>query len=609
MPNTRTTDHSGSLVIRDVDGKPSRLEGLAVPYGVTIETALGREKFGMGAYAEMVTAVRNGERLAYLTRHGKDGGQIAAVVDSLTERRDGLHFGSELMRVPDGSDLTPAAWDAVGAIRAGISGVSVEFIPGVMSRKGDTVEHRSGVRLAAIAGSYAPAYVSARASLRSAAHAAGGTFAMPNLSVEALTQRRDAIDSEIATVRSLAEAESREPTTEERDSITALEGRKGNVSALITTAEAEATRRDAERKAMPAAVPATTHGSPAVITRAATVYGPGTGVSYFADLAAQSRDAAAAERMSRHRALVTDLAGQIERGVESGELAGAFPTQYYPDLYVPDMSYTGPLSAFFAETPITSPNPIIVPTFATQTGDTAIQATESTALANVDVTTTPKTVTPTTIGGETIVSRQAVDGASPGVDVIIGNQLREILMRDREREIALVLEAITSSGAIADTAGTTAVASGRDLVRGIQTICAQFYTGAAAGGAGARFLPPEGWFSNATDWGNLVAGEDTNGRPLMPYINPMNANGQLMQPGMQKGVLAGVPVEPAWAILAATNHIVARKNDAMQWKSAVLDVRLDERNGPVSIVFAVYQYFVFAVLQPKGVRRYTYTNV
>jgi hypothetical protein len=82
-----------------------------------------------------------------------------------------------------------------------------------------------------------------------------------------------------------------------------------------------------------------------------------------------------------------------------------------------------------------------------------------------------------------------------------------------------------------------------------------------------------------------------------------------MDPGFQTGVLGGVPIRPAWAILAATNHIIARKNDGMQWKSAVLDVQLTERNGPVSIVFAVWQYFVFAVLQPKGVRRYTYTNV
>ena len=66
-------------------------------------------------------------------------------------------------------------------------------------------------------------------------------------------------------------------------------------------------------------------------------------------------------------------------------------------------------------------------------------------LPNVDIATAPQALTPKTIGGETIVSRQAVDGASPGTDVIIANELRELLMRDTEREIALVLEALTTS--------------------------------------------------------------------------------------------------------------------------------------------------------------------
>jgi hypothetical protein len=79
--------------------------------------------------------------------------------------------------------------------------------------------------------------------------------------------------------------------------------------------------------------------------------------------------------------------------------------------------------------------------------------------------------------------------------------------------------------------------------------------------------------------------------------------------GFQSAVIGGVPVTPAWALLAPTNEIIARKNDARQWKSAVLDLRLIEREGPQSIVFAIWQYFAFAVLQPKGVRRYTYTNV
>jgi hypothetical protein len=591
------TDARGNIVIRDAeDGTPSRIEGLAIPYGTTISIAGGKERFKYGAFRDAVAAVKSGERYAYLTAHD---GSIAAVIDSLTEKRDGLYFGAELLSVP--------AADEVRAIVAkGINGVSAEIIPGVVARHGDVQEHISGVRLAAVAGSYAPAYLGARAMLRDAARQEVRT--VPNLSVAALTERRSAIASEATTIRTIAETEGRDLEPQERDALAAIEARTANIDTLLTDARAETERRDAERSALPQR----SAGSPAFVTRAETVYGPGTERSYFSDLMAMTlkRDSDAIQRMTRHRMLVTDLAEQIEkRAVESTELAGAYPTNYYPDLYVPDIAYTGPLSAFFAVTPISAPNPIIVPSFASVTGDTAPQATENTALSNVDVATAPKTLTPKTIGGETIVSRQSVDGASPGTDVIIGGQLRELLMRDTEREIALVLEALTASGTIADTAGTGGAQSGRDLYKGIAALLGTFYAGAAAGGAGARMLPAEGVFVNSTDWGNLVAGEDTTGRPLLAYINPTNALGQLVGAGFQKGQIGGVPVEPAWAILSALNEIIARRNDARQWKSAVLDVRLMEREGPQSVVFAIMQYFGFAVLEPKGVRRYTYTNV
>jgi HK97 family phage major capsid protein/HK97 family phage prohead protease len=589
----------GRIEVRDVEGAPGRFEGIALPYGATIEVSYGRERFVRGAFSEAVAAINAGEKVAYLNRHGVDGGVPVGVVNQAQERSEGLWFAGDYLDVPE----TPQARSQV---LSGINGVSVEFVPGKFRRKGNVVEHYAGVRLAAIAGSYAPAYRQARVALRSVARATERKSRVPNLTVAALTERRDSITSQISAVRSIAETEDRALDDTETSDIETLSGRLSNVDALIVEARIEEKRRDAERSALPARAAG---GTGAVITRAETVYGPQNEFSFFSDLMTANRDAAASQRLHRHKSLVLDLAEQMNRAVDSSDIAGAYPTNYYPDLYVPDIAYTGPLSAFFAVTPITAPNPIIVPSFATVTGDTDVQSAEGAALANVDVTTAPKTLTPKTIGGETIVSRQAVDGASPGTDIIIGNQLRELLMRDTEREIALVLEALTAAGTIADTAGTTPAASGRDLHKGIAAALGAYYAGAAAGGAGARMLPAEGVFVNSKDWGNLTAGEDTAGRPMLSYINPTNALGQLTAPGFQKGVIGGVPVEPAWAILNPINEIIARRNDARQWKSAVLDVRLMEREGPVSVVFAIWQYFGFAVLEPKGVRKYTYTNV
>lgn len=585
---------AGKVEIRAAEGEPTRIEGMAVPFGVTLDFGRGKERFVKGAFAQMVRAVNGGERLAYLNRHGEFGGVPVSIIDHLEERDAGLYFSSEIL------DDIPESTQSKAHIRSGINGASVEFMPGLSRRKGSVVEHYSGVRLAAIAGAYAPAYVDARVALRSATAQKGTGM---TLSTDALSERKGSLTAEITTIRTLAESENRALEDTETAQITALTTRIANVDALIADAAAEAERRSMER----ASLPQSAH--PIRATRQETVYGPGRDVSFFSDLVAQSRDVNAAQRIARHKALITDIANQLERrAVETSELAGAYPTNYYPDLYVPDLTYNGPFGAFFAVTPITAPNPIIVPSFASVTGDTAPQSAENSAVANVDVATAPKTLTPKTIGGESIVARQAVDGASPGTDVIIGNELRELLMRDTEREIALVLEALTAAGTIADTAGTGAAQSGGDLYRGLTAAIGKYYAGTAVGGVGARFLPAEGVFVNAVDWGNLLAGTDSTGRPLMPFLNPSNSNAEVSA-GFQAGNIGGIPVVPAWAILDAKNEIIARRNDARQWKSSVLDVRYMEREGPQSVVFAVWQYFGFAVLEPKGVQKHTYTNV
>jgi len=592
MPQHRTTT-LGNIQVRDVEGQPSRFEGMALPFGVTIDVSYGRERFIRGAFANMVQAINSGERIAYLNRHGVDGGVPVGTIDNLQERDDGLYFAGAYMEMPE-------AVQSRAQVANGINGVSVEFVPGKFRRKADIIEHYSDARLAAIAGSYAPAYRQARVALRSVARATEG-IGMPALATSALTERRSAITQQIATIRSLAESENRSIDDGETQEIETLTNRLTNIDALITDAAADSQRRDAERNSLPRVA----SGAPAQVTRAESIYGPQSGHSYFRDLL--SRDSDAISRLHQHKALITDVAQQMNRAVDSSDIAGAYPTSYYPDLYVPDIAYSGPLSAFFATTTITAPNPIIVPKFETATGDTDVQTVENAPVANIDITTGPLPMTPKTIGGETIVSRQAVDGANPGTDVIISNHLRELLMRDTEREIALVLEALPSSGAIADTAGTGN--AGADLHAGLAGALGAYYAGSAAGGAGARMLPAEAVFVNATDWGNLVGATDASGRPLLAYVNPQNALGQQGAAGFQSAVIGGVPVTPAWALLADTNEIVARRNDARQWKSAILDIRLMEREGPQSIVFAIWQYFGFAVLEPKGVRRYTYTNV
>ena len=604
----RWTDGAG--VVRAHDART--LDGIAVPYGQPTRFLDGTtETIMAGAFRESVARwnARADARPAYLRAHG---GEVVAAVVELRDTPEGVRFRAELMR-DEHDALTPAAAAYVAQVRAGVTGASVEMAPRRThpTRDGYAVDVAD---LLAIAGSHAPAYDAARIVARDQGGApmrcvtCGGPVHAPGVTCP--RSAPIAFGDRLATLRSDAEAEARSIA-----SVATTEGR-------AMTAEEDAAHRDAQERAArlgrqhdaytaerdrltreQSAVAGIAPSGTIRVTRHEAVYRGRAGESYFADLVGEARgDRASAERLGRHRALVTDLAGQLaERTIESSDISGAYPTQYMPDLYVPDLTYTGPLSAFFASTPIDSARPIVVPAFdgATSSGDTGRQTTENTALPNVDTSTKPLSVTPVTIGGESIVARQVVDGASPGADQIIGGRLRELLMRDREREIAVVLDALTSAGAIADTAGTGAAQSGRDLARGVALAVATMFS--------TRFLPAEGTFLNTANYLKLMQGEDSTGRPIVPMINPMNSNATA-DSGFTGAVIGGAPTALGWALAAASAVVVARRNDARQWQSAVLDIRLVEREGPQSVVFAVWQYFAYAVLEPAGVKRWTYTD-
>ena len=81
-----------------------------------------------GAFCRGCRSDQTGERLAYLNRHGADGGVPVGVITEAQERSDGLWFTGDYLDVPE----TPQARSQV---QSGINGVSVEFVPGKFRRK------------------------------------------------------------------------------------------------------------------------------------------------------------------------------------------------------------------------------------------------------------------------------------------------------------------------------------------------------------------------------------------------------------------------------------------------------------------------------------------
>ena len=154
-----------------------------------------------------------------------------------------MHFGGEFLDVPE-------VTQSRSQIQSGLNGVSIEFVPGKTRRKDGVAEYYDGVRLAAIAGSYAPAYREATVALRNVSHSQGRSGTL--LTESALVERRSTITDSIAAIRSMAETEDRSLDDGEQTELDTMERRLRNVDALITEAKQESQRRDAERRAIPA---------------------------------------------------------------------------------------------------------------------------------------------------------------------------------------------------------------------------------------------------------------------------------------------------------------------------------------------------------------------
>lgn len=163
MTEAYQTTTAGELALRaqggDGDGDGRTIEGLAVPYGVpvsgpTVEYGELSETFAPGSFRDAIAA-RNGQPVAILDAHR--GRAVGSAV--LHETTAGLRFAGRLF-------TSEAARDFAERVAGGISGVSIEFLPGKVTRSRGGITHTAVRAIGAIAGAYAPAYASAGAAIR-----------------------------------------------------------------------------------------------------------------------------------------------------------------------------------------------------------------------------------------------------------------------------------------------------------------------------------------------------------------------------------------------------------------------------------------------------------
>jgi phage head maturation protease len=552
--------------VRESATEPRILEGLAVPYGVISRPTellpgsgdIVREAWAPGAFAEDVAqwnARPDGRRAPYRPRHDE---KPVGVVTAWTETAEGPTFRASIFEGPRGDEY-------LAEVRAGLNGISVEGMwndPPKRTRDG-TVVHKTG-RLHGIAGSDKPAYDGAYVAER---------------------------DMESAMA------------TDKDDKAEAQGEAKGEAVAVAERAEAKtvtpdltsAARAEAENRTVAAIVP---NRTPATLNRDALIYSRdgmilpnGRRPGFLSDgwLASQG-DSGARERQYRYEQATQELAEQMERDaasafragdVLSSELGGAFPNEYLPGLLVPRLIKGRPMGSFYDRFPISDGNPKIFPKVTTST-TVAVQSAEGVNPAASDFATAAVTVTPLIYGAETVVSRQALDGSNPAAEAMIMQDMLEAYAQASEAIIVTAVEAGSTASGTPITAATPYAGILGNIVKYAST----------------RFSPAEGQFVPAALFAvlatQLSAGD---GRPLIPAINPVNADGTLS--GQLGYAMLGATGAMSYG--STVNVVVtARRSDFVIFESPIARFSYDAVTGPAGVRIGLWAYLGIGVRNVGG---------
>jgi hypothetical protein len=413
-----------------------------------------------------------------------------------------------------------------------------------------TIVHRAA-RLAAIAGSVAPAYDGARIALR-----------------------------DMETLMTDKETPAPEPPPAPEPEPVPPAGTVAPIS--------QAERAAAERASV------AQFASSITITRPELVYGRDSEANYMHDhwkISGRSLldgKAEAGDRVRRHEAHLRDVAVAMERDafsrtfdpgfaeragdVLSSEIPGAYPNDYLPGLLTPRILKGRPMGSAYQRVPIADARPRVFPKVTTS-GVVIVEPAESNAsFGATDVATTAVTVTPLMYGAFTDVSRQALDGGDPSVLSIIFQDLVEAYSQASEGVIKTAVEA-----------GATA--------SGVVELIATPYAGAVANVVnyyGVRFRPAEYAFFPPAIYTTLLNQADTTGRPLMPMLGAMNSDATV-QSGAIGGNILGAQARLSWASTAST-AVYGVPSDYVIFESSIAQFTYDQVVGPQAIRVGLWAY-------------------
>ncbi len=243
------------------------------------------------------------------------------------------------------------------------------------------------------------------------------------------------------------------------------------------------------------------------------------------------------------------------------------------------------------------PRPMTLPKQTTGTSTVvAAQSAENDAVASTDqFDTAVDTITPATIAGSQIVSRQFLDSATPAIDSLIMNDLVANYNLQIEKLVGAAM--VTAAGSAVTTFATEAAFIGTlPAVPAIDAII-----DAAVAVRAGRYLPADIIAMGTRRLGAYKKLKDNTGRPLLPLDGgTMNIFGQLDAVNVD-GNIEGLGVIATEGISTgsyAESYVIARASDTLLWEGDLMRFRYEEVSGPQSIKLGIWNYYALSVRRP-----------
>lgn len=296
---------------------------------------------------------------------------------------------------------------------------------------------------------------------------------------------------------------------------------------------------------------------------------------------------------------VHDFISATFAAVDSADVNELNPTPTRPDLYVDYIEKDAPVYSAIHSGAINDATPFIVPKFSSSSNEVADHTEGTEPADDATFVTTSVTVTPAALSGRAIVNREVVDaGGNPVVSQLIWNQMNRKYAESLETKAAALLNGAT----LTELGGTITTDADDKVLVGL----------VKAGLVGANFIDGSGswnfFLGHRELYGGLAGAVDDNGRPLLPVVNGVNADGT--SGGKFRSIeIGGYNMLPAGSLGAAgtgQKSYIGDSDGVLFVNSAPKRIDLAETVATVS--FGLFGYWAGSVLDAARIRKLTYDS-